>query len=57
MAHLVERDHIAGAGGALHLNRITVVVMELLQALDQQIVGREPDWAAPVGVASKQTGL
>jgi len=28
--------------------------MELLQRLDEQVVDREPDWPAPVGVAAEQ---
>src|SRR5262245_7113185 len=44
----VERAHAAGADGALHLEVVAVIVVELLQRLDQQVVHREPDRTAPV---------
>ena len=30
--------------------------MELLQRLDQQVIDRKPDRAAPVGIAAEQSG-
>src|SRR5229473_2762609 len=32
------------------------IVMEFLQRLDQQVVYREPNGAAPVGIAAKHSG-
>ena len=52
-----ERHAAARAGRALDLEVVAVVVVELLQRLDQQVVDREPDRAAPVGVAAEQPGV
>ena len=46
----------AGAGGALDLQAVAVEVMVALQRLDQQVVDRKPDRAAPVGVAAEEAG-
>src|ERR1700747_380155 len=54
---VVQREELAGAGGALDLEVIPVVVMKLLQRFDQQKIDRKPDRAAPVGVTSKQTAV
>src|SRR6266699_3685940 len=36
---------------------IAVVVIEFLERLNKQVVKRKPDWAAPIGVTSKQFGV
>ena len=51
---LVDRVIAAGAGRALDLEVVAVVVVELLQRLDDQVVDRQPDRPAPVGVAAEQ---
>ena len=45
------------AGRALDLERVAVEVVVALQRLDQQVVDREPDRPAPVGVAAEQAGV
>src|SRR6516165_8674538 len=52
-----ERQHISTAGGTLDLEIATVIVVELLQGFHQQEVHREPDRAAPVGIAAKESTL
>src|SRR5688572_31262528 len=54
---LVDRAQPAGAGRALHAEVVAVVVMKLLQRLDDEVVHREPDRAAPVRVAAEQAGV
>jgi hypothetical protein len=34
-----------------------MIVMELLEALNQEVIDGEPDGAAPVGVAAKEARL
>src|SRR2546428_13801993 len=46
----------ARADGALDAQTVTVEVVIALQRLDQQVVQREPDRPAPVGVAAEKTG-
>src|ERR1700746_173884 len=48
--------HISGSGWALNLEVVAQVVMKLLKRLDEQIVHREPNGAAPVGIAAEQPG-
>ena len=52
--HLPEVHHLPRAGRAFHLEIVAEVVVELLQRFDQQVVDREPDRPAPVGVAAEQ---
>ena len=47
-------DEIAArAGRTLDLKFIAVVVMKLLQRFDDQEIHREPDGAAPIGIAAE----
>src|SRR5579871_235740 len=50
----IQRQILPRAGGAFDQKIITIVVVELLQGLNQQIVDREPDRTAPVRVTAKQ---
>src|SRR5262249_28478315 len=51
--HLVKVHELARAARALHPVIGAVIVMVLLQRLDHEEVGGEPDRAAPVGVAAE----
>src|SRR5262249_6606 len=54
LAGYVLKRHVpAGAGGALHLERVSEVLVVTMEGLDDQIVGRKPDWPAPVGVTAE----
>ena len=54
---LVQRQILARAGRALDREVVAVVVVELLERLDDQVVDREPDRAAPVRVAAEQAAV
>src|SRR5262249_10263655 len=54
--HLGQCRLPAGAGGVLHGELVAQEVVELLERLDEQVVDRKPDRAAPVAVPSEQTG-
>ncbi len=56
MGHLLQVQIFAGTGRIFYFQVITIVVKELLQGLDQQVVDRKPDGAAPVGIATKEIG-
>jgi hypothetical protein len=51
---LQEIQHAARTGGAFHLQLVVVEVVPAFERLHQQIVEREPDRAAPIGVAAEQ---
>src|SRR4029077_7762915 len=53
---LPQSEHPPRPGGALYLEILAQVVMELLQRFDQQVVHRKPDRTAPVRVAAEQPG-
>src|ERR1700751_5871024 len=46
---------LSGSSWELNLEVVTKIVMKLLKQLDEQVVHREPNGAAPVGVAPKQS--
>src|SRR5262249_30528245 len=48
-----QRQQLARTSRALHQEVVAVVAVVFLQRLDQQVIDREPDRAAPVGVAAK----
>src|SRR3954447_22617170 len=54
--HLLEVEHAARTPGALDGELGTIEMMVSLQPLDNQIVEREPDRAAPVRVPAEETG-
>src|SRR6478672_10840443 len=54
---LFESEVAAGSGRAFHFEIVAVIMVKLLERLNQKVIGREPDWSAPVGVASKHSGL
>jgi hypothetical protein len=54
--HLLEVEHPAGPGWALHLQAVTVEVVVTFQGLNEQVIDREPHRAAPVGVAAEEAG-
>src|SRR3712207_3950153 len=55
--HLRNGQVLARTGGAFNLKIVAVVVVEALQRFDEQVIDREPDRAAPVGVAAEQAGI
>src|SRR6516165_5839496 len=57
LRHLFNGDEVAGTAWAFDLEVVAVVVMELLQRFDQEIIDREPDRTAPVGVAAEQATI
>ena len=54
LRHLGQVHPLARAGRTLDLQAVAVEVVIPLQGLDEQIVHREPDRAAPVGVAAEE---
>ena len=52
--HFVDRHEMTRTGRTLNAEVVAEVVMKLLQRLDDEKVHREPDRAAPVGVAAEQ---
>lgn len=54
---LQDRDLRPAADGILDREVVAVVVVELLQALDDEEVDREPDGAAPVRVPAEHAGV
>src|SRR5712691_3387462 len=54
--HLPEGYLALGAGWKGYGQAIAVKVVQLLQRLDQQVVDRKPDGAAPVRVTPEQPG-
>src|SRR5581483_2842378 len=54
---LAERHHAAGARRTLEAQPVAVEVCVALERLDEEIVRREPDRAAPVRVAAEEPGV
>jgi hypothetical protein len=54
---LIQSDLLARMGGVLDEKVIAVVMVKLLERFDNQIVDREPDRPAPVGISAKQAAL
>jgi hypothetical protein len=54
LRNLVDGHKLTGAGWALNLEVVSVVMMKLLERLDNEEIHRKPDWAAPVRVAAEQ---
>ena len=48
-----ETSCLVHVTSAADLEVVAVIVMVPVQGLDDEIVDREPDWPAPVGVAAK----
>jgi hypothetical protein len=54
----LEQVQVApGAGGTLQLEIVAVVVVKFLERLDQKIIDRHPDRAAPVRVSPEKSRL
>src|SRR5947199_3627806 len=51
--YLPQVHHLSRSSRELDFEVVTEVVVKLLQRLDEQVVRRAPDGAAPAGVASK----
>jgi hypothetical protein len=49
-----EMHEVAGAGGAFYLQRLSIKMMIAFEGFYQHIIHREPDWPAPIGVATEQ---
>src|SRR5690348_1035964 len=54
--HFPQSHVNARAGGTLHFEIVSQVVMEFLERFDQEIVDREPDGPAPIRVATEKSG-
>src|SRR5581483_5970478 len=54
--YLPQVHHLPRTGGKLNLKAIAQVVVELLQRFNQQVVRREPDRPAPIGVSTEHAG-
>src|SRR5947209_19615207 len=52
--YLPQGHHLSRSSRELDFEVVADVVVKFLQRLDQQVVRRKPDRAAPVGVATKQ---
>src|SRR5438876_602972 len=48
---------LAGTSRAFDFEIVAVVMMKLLEGFDQEVIDREPDRTAPVGVAAENAGL
>ena len=57
VGYFEERVQQARIGGVFHFEIVAVVVVEALQRLDEQEVGRHPDGPTPIGIAAKQRRL
>src|SRR6516165_3115176 len=53
----VEREETARPVWTFNFEVVSVVVMEFLERLDNQIIDGEPDWSAPIGVSAEQAGM
>jgi hypothetical protein len=51
----LEAEEVTRARGALHLEIISIIMMELLERLDEQIVNGKPDRPPPVRVSAEQS--
>src|SRR5262249_14867195 len=54
--HLAQREALSGSGRILDREAVAIEVVVALERLHQEEVEREPDRAAPVGVAAEQAG-
>src|SRR5207253_5365066 len=54
---LADRREAARADRALDAQRVAVEVVIALERLDHEVVDREPDRPAPVGVAAEEPGV
>ena len=52
-----KRDPVAGTGGKLHLEAVSIEMVISLERLDDHEVDRHPDRSTPVRVAAKHAGL
>ena len=53
---ILQIANLSGARRAFDFEVSPIVLMKPAKRLDQQVVHRQPDGAAPVGVAAKQAG-
>ncbi len=54
---LLQRQHFSGTDRALHLQLVAVEMVVAFKGFDDQVVDREPDRAAPVGVAAEKVAI
>src|ERR1700676_1301703 len=54
--HVPQRLHVSRSSRELDFEIITQIVVELLQGFDQKKIHREPNRAAPVRIASEDSG-
>ncbi len=52
-----RREFAVAQAGHRHVEVVAEVAVVLLDGLDQRVVGRHPDRAAPVGIAAEQAGV
>jgi len=53
LRNLVQWHRVTAPSGALDLEVVPIVLVEALQRLDKEEVGRQPDGSTPIGVATK----
>lgn len=51
--NLIQRHRVTTPSGALDLEVVPIVLVEALQRLNKEEVGRQPDRSTPIGVATK----
>src|ERR1700757_1512162 len=56
LGHVPQRLHVSRSGRELDFEIVTQIVVELLQGFDQEKIHRKPDGAAPVRIASEESG-
>jgi hypothetical protein len=49
-----QSQHVAGAGGAFHLEVVAVKLLEIYQCSHQEAVHGHPNRSAPIGVSSER---
>src|SRR5258708_16257567 len=56
-AHIPERHLLAGAGGTLHAEAISIIMVKFLQRFDHQKICRKPNRSAPIGIPTEHAAL
>ena len=50
----LQVHHVPGAGGAFDLEAVAIEMVITLERFDDQVIDREPDRSAPIGVAAEE---
>src|SRR5260370_23472517 len=56
-AHIPQRHLLARAGGTLHAEAISIIMMKFLQRFDHQKIRRKPNRPSPIGIPAEHTAL